>query len=175
MVVLIAFNDKSLVVKQLPVLPNELLVAFPEPTTLRQTRLLGPEQIASHRILFPCHKVKTSRQGRRCLSHSKQEETWFFCLQIHEFPTLWDSNVASIGVPQREVVPTVGLRANQTIIGSKSIQVLNIQAGKNEVQLTIPEDCQTQEFQITELVKQELDSFQVGTYQRIDCNDYTLI
>jgi len=150
MIVLVSFNDRELLVRQLLVRPDELLIAFPGPATLRQTRFLGPERIASQSILFPSHKAVREYPGLGTLIPPRREETWVFCLQAHEFPTLWASNIASICAPRddnRETVPGVGLKVDRIKLGSTYIRVLKIRAGRNEVQLTIPEECRMKPFQ----------------------------
>jgi hypothetical protein len=150
MIVLVSFNEKELLVRQLLVRPDELLIAFPGPATLRQTRFLGPERIASQSILFPSHKAIREYPGLGKLIAPRREETWIFCLQAHEFPTLWASNIASVGAPKgakRETVPGVGLKVDLIKMGLTRIRVLKIKAGQNEVQLTIPEECRMKPFQ----------------------------
>lgn len=145
MIIYISFSKEVLLVRSLSLRPEELLIALPGPATIKQTRYIGPEKIATQSIIFPAHKAIREYPGLGRFIPARRVETWVFALRVEEYPTFWDAQLGLLN-PNAPRLKLARVR-----VGEEYLRVLKVKAADHEVHLTLPAECTLAPFQETEV------------------------
>ena len=114
-------------------------MALPGPTAIKKTRYLGKTKIATQSTVFQVHRTILEYPGIGTLVKAKREETWIFCLQAEEYPTVWDIRVTPDADP-------IFFRLSQVRLEGTLRRFLRIKAQTQEVQVVLPLECTLEPF-----------------------------
>jgi hypothetical protein len=139
MILHVFYEGGKLLVRNIPLRPEELLIALPGPSTLRQTRVMGTEHLLAQTTLFPAHKAIREYPGLGKLVPARRVETWVFCLP-NIFPAIWEAQVGLSPTPKEPK-----FKIEKSKLGD--YLNLKVRAEDHEIELPIPVECKLAPFQ----------------------------